>query len=347
MHAERRHRVANNRLLVTPMAISLLLGMLATCGVTAAAPCTGDKSGSGFATYYNYTPGSGACSFAGDDFEPLVAAINSTDYAGSQMCGRYLHVTGPRGSVDVRIVDLCPACATGDLDLNAAAFGSIANPADGRVAIRWKTIADPTDGTVFLQLSAGSNPYCLQMQPRSTRYEISTIEYLGPNGYVNAPRQSYNYFNVDGSLGLPVPLASLFTVRLTDVNGQRLVLSGIPLAAAHLHASGTQFPVCDVLDVPAASLPGELALHVPSPNPFWRSTVLAFDVAHAGDVVLRLYDAGGRRVRTLVQHHLGAGRHEATWNSLDDAGRPLASGVYFCRLSAGAAVDQQRIVLAD
>ncbi|HEY6196930.1 MAG TPA: expansin EXLX1 family cellulose-binding protein [Candidatus Eisenbacteria bacterium] len=333
-------------LVVTAAAVSIGLGAFAASATIAAAACTGDTSGAGFATSYSYTPGSGACSY-GDDFGSFVAAINPTDYAGSEMCGRYLRVTGPLGSVNVRIVDLCPTCATGDVDLNAAAFGAIGNPADGRVAITWKTIAAPVSGNVFLQISTGSNPFFLQLQPRQTRYGVASLEYLGPSGYVTARRETYNYFTVDGSLGVPVPLGSPFTVRLTDVNGQQMVLAGIPLVAGHLHAGDAQFPACDAADAPGARLPRALALHLPAPNPFRRSTVLVFDVPREGDVILRLYDASGRRVRTLVREHLAAGRHEAAWQGLDDAGRPLASGVYFCRLSAGSAVDQKRIVLAD
>jgi expansin len=333
--------------LILPAALSVVLGLLAAHAPTAAAACTGDKSSSGFATYYNYTPGSGACSYAGDDSEPLVAAVNPTDYAGSQMCGSYLRVTGPLGSVDVRVVDLCPSCAAGDLDLNSPAFAAIANPADERVAITWKTVPSPLHGNVFLQISTGTNPYFLQVQPRRCRYGIAAVEYLGPSGYVNAPRETYNYFTVDGSLGVPLPLTGLFTVRLTDVNGQQIVLASIPLVAGHLHAGEAQFPDCTLLDAPEAALPRELALRLPAPNPFRRSTVLAFDLAREGDVLLRLYDASGRRVRTLVQQHFAAGQYQVAWQGIDDAGRPLASGVYFCRLSAGTAFDQKRIVLTD
>src|SRR5262245_39260780 len=104
--------------------LPLAAGLLALIACRAmAAPCV-DQSGSGFATFYSYVPGSGACSFAGDDFGSLVAAANPVDYANSKLCGSYVHVTGPLGSVDVRIVDLCPSCAAGDLDLNAAAFAA-------------------------------------------------------------------------------------------------------------------------------------------------------------------------------------------------------------------------------
>jgi expansin (peptidoglycan-binding protein) len=328
-------------------ALSLALALAAASAAPAVAACTGDATGSGFATFYHYTPGSGACSYTGDDFEPLVAAINPTDYAGSEMCGRYLRVTGPLGAVDVRIVDLCASCAAGDVDLNAAAFALIADPLAGRVAVTWKTIASPLDDNVFLQLSTGSNAFFLQIQPRDTRYGVAKLEYLAPSGYVTARRETYNDFTVDGSLGVPLPLSGLFTVRVTDVNGQALVFPGIPLSAGHLHAGNAQFPACETASAPPDALPRTLALRVPWPNPVRGATRLVFDVPRASDVVLRLYDAAGRRVCTLLQAPLAAGSHAVAWRGLDDAGRPLASGVYFCRLTAGADVEQRRIVLAN
>jgi flagellar hook assembly protein FlgD len=50
---------------------------------------------------------------------------------------------------------------------------------------------------------------------------------------------------------------------------------------------------------------------------------------------LRIYNAQGRLVRTLLSSFLAAGPHSVSWNGLDDRGRPSSSGVYFIRLQAG------------
>ena len=44
---------------------------------------------------------------------------------------------------------------------------------------------------------------------------------------------------------------------------------------------------------------------------------------------VRVYDVAGRLVRTLVEGNLDAGPHEIVWDGTDDAGRRVASGVYF------------------
>lgn len=95
---------------------------------------------SGEATYYD-ADGTGACGFsASNDF--MVAAINDEQYS-KENCGRCVSVTGPRGTVTVRIVDKCPGCDEGDLDLSQTAFGKIAKLSDGRVPITWRFVACP------------------------------------------------------------------------------------------------------------------------------------------------------------------------------------------------------------
>ena len=55
-------------------------------------------------------------------------------------------------------------------------------------------------------------------------------------------------------------------------------------------------------------------------------------MASNGDVGLRIYDLAGRRVRTLVDAQLEAGRYDTTWDGKNDAGVEVASGTYFYRL---------------
>jgi expansin len=94
---------------------------------------------SGEATYYA-ADGTGSCGFKASPNDLNVAAMNKSQYAKS-WCGQCVLVTGPKGSVKVRIVDLCPGCAHGDLDLSEEAFTSIAALSAGRVKITWHVVA--------------------------------------------------------------------------------------------------------------------------------------------------------------------------------------------------------------
>lgn len=100
-----------------------------------------------------------------------------------------------------------------------------------------------------------------------------------------------------------------------------------------------------VADAPPAPVV-VFALEQNAPNPFNPRTVIGFSLERSGAVRLRIHDAAGRLVRTLHDGTaLAAGRHEAAWEGLDDAGRPVAAGVYQCRLEAGGQVAARRLTL--
>jgi flagellar hook assembly protein FlgD len=81
------------------------------------------------------------------------------------------------------------------------------------------------------------------------------------------------------------------------------------------------------------------------PNPFNPATTVEYELMARTPVSLRIYDVNGVLVRALVDETLPAGTHQAAWNGTDDAGRVVASGVYYCRLEAGATRTAMRMVL--
>jgi hypothetical protein len=74
-------------------------------------------------------------------------------------------------------------------------------------------------------------------------------------------------------------------------------------------------------------------LLVSRPNPFNPSTTVDFELAASGKAELAVYDATGRLLRRLVDSDLGAGKHSATWDGRDSAGREVGSGSYFFQLT--------------
>ena len=81
------------------------------------------------------------------------------------------------------------------------------------------------------------------------------------------------------------------------------------------------------------------------PNPFNAHTEIRFDLAAAGTIELTIYDAQGRRVRTLESGEWAAGPHRSIWDGTDSAGRTVASGVYYASLETGRERLVQRMVL--
>ncbi|MDP2884769.1 MAG: FG-GAP-like repeat-containing protein [Ignavibacteria bacterium] len=87
-------------------------------------------------------------------------------------------------------------------------------------------------------------------------------------------------------------------------------------------------------------IPAEFALEQNYPNPFNPSTVISFSISSRSYVSLRVFDAMGREVATLISEELPAGNHSRQWNATG-----MASGVYFYRLNAGDFVQTKKFVL--
>jgi len=82
----------------------------------------------------------------------------------------------------------------------------------------------------------------------------------------------------------------------------------------------------------------------PAPNPFRLDTRLRFALVEPGRVTIRLFDTGGRAVRTLAAGTWEAGEHSVVWDGRDESGRAVSSGTYFARLSAGGRTTERRVV---
>ncbi|MEE9269989.1 MAG: SBBP repeat-containing protein [Candidatus Krumholzibacteria bacterium] len=81
------------------------------------------------------------------------------------------------------------------------------------------------------------------------------------------------------------------------------------------------------------------------PNPFRLSTLIRFSVSGQYAVDIRVYNAMGKLVRTLVDQPMSYGTYQVEWEGRDNSGRPLASGVYFYQLRAGPAMLTKKTVL--
>lgn len=117
-----------------------------------AGPCTTGSSSSssifqGRATYYSVGTGYTACGSKHSDTE-YIAALNGAQFDPytpngnpnkNTLCNKQAKVTGPKGSVIVKVVDKCPGCRFGDLDLSKAAFRqAVGDLSIGLAQISWQ-----------------------------------------------------------------------------------------------------------------------------------------------------------------------------------------------------------------
>ena len=81
------------------------------------------------------------------------------------------------------------------------------------------------------------------------------------------------------------------------------------------------------------------------PNPFSRSTEIAFHLARSGRATVRIYDLAGQVVATVLDRELPAGPHVVTWDGRDRSGGPVPSGLYFSRLTSDEGQGVRRMML--
>jgi len=153
--------------------------------------------------------------------------------------------------------------------------------------------------------------------------------------YVLVPGES-TLVHVDAQFVDPAPFIPYDIVLSADIDGN--YAPDAETAAGMINSE----PALDVVAVPpgAASPPDRFELADTWPNPFHRSLAVAFDLPGPASVKLELYDVSGRRVRSVVEARVGAGRNLRV---LDATG--LHSGVYLLRIESQGRVRTRRVVM--
>jgi len=129
---------------------------------------------------------------------------------------------------------------------------------------------------------------------------------------------------------------------ITDVEGAANTLTGNGFDSfADLTAAQG-----DVTDVAEDMIPVRTEIASIYPNPFNPMTKVELTLEKAGPVQVAIFNVRGQKVRTLENGVLESGSHELTWRGLDDGGRAVPSGVYFCRLMTDEKVVTQKMLLA-
>jgi hypothetical protein len=111
-------------------------------------------------------------------------------------------------------------------------------------------------------------------------------------------------------------------------------ISGVKTAVEEKTQEENQLPISYALE---QNYPNPFSANGASGNP---STTIAFTLPKPSEVALKIFDASGREVSTLVEGKLPAGRHEVVLDA-----NPYSSGMYFYRLQAGEFSQTRRLML--
>lgn len=138
------------------------------------------------------------------------------------------------------------------------------------------------------------------------------------------------YFHPEAEMGGVSPFHVFYQVAARDLSGN----ISAPVAPETVSA------------VEGQALPARFALHDNVPNPFNPMTTIRFDLPTEARISLRIFDISGRLIAVLKNNEMeSAGRHEVVWRGRDQAGQPVAAGVYFYRMEGPQFEQTRRMVL--
>ncbi len=271
------------------------------CAVALAAP-PGDAARSGKATYYDSKGGGGNCSFVSAPADRLYVALGPSDYSSAAACGGYLDVTGPKGKVRVLIMDQCPECPAGHLDLSKEAFAKIADPVQGVVPVTYRAVVNPPlSGPLTFRMKDGVSLWWFAVQVGNHGNPLRSVEARSAgSGWRSAVRHDYNYWLVESGLGL-----APYTIRVTDMYGNQATATGIGMLLEQVQTSKVSLYAPGAVPRTPASTPPSSVRPTPTPSvTAVPATSAGTPTAEAAEAVVttgpaRALDVGAGRVTPL------------------------------------------------
>ncbi|MFN0151353.1 MAG: FlgD immunoglobulin-like domain containing protein [bacterium] len=161
------------------------------------------------------------------------------------------------------------------------------------------------------------------------RKAMSVAEGGHTDGTINLDNAALEMRIVGANAGVLCPIAP--TWQTLRIHGNNATSTGVGI--------GTPGGLTGVVDEECFESVGI------GPNPFGMTTTISYRLQRPAGIVLTIYDAVGRRVRTLIDQHQLSGSGSAQWDGLDERGRELGSGPYFYRLAADGHAVTGKILL--
>lgn len=137
-------------------------------------------------------------------------AINAKQYDNSLSCGKCVNIKYNNRNINAIVVDICPECAYGDLDLFTETYNELIQEDPGRKKISWEFINCPTElvfNSVQLRLDE-LNHYWVNIQPENFKCGIKSIFIKQENNWIEMARNDNLmmglYFNYNTKINFPI-----------------------------------------------------------------------------------------------------------------------------------------------
>jgi uncharacterized protein (TIGR02145 family) len=172
---------------------------------------------------------------------------------------------------------------------------------DNNVNLNWNTASELNSSSFEIQRKS---------ENKTNWIKIASIP---ASGNSNSPK-NYFYFDKNISLG-----KYTYRLKMIDLDGSFKYSNNI------------------ILEIKP---PAKFDLYNAYPNPFNPVTTIKYQVPVNTLVTIKLFDAIGREITTIVNETKPAGIYEVTLN-----GKNLSSGIYFYRMDAGSFIKTKKIVI--
>jgi len=255
-------------------------------------------------------------SYAGLDYDP-------TDI-GYRISGGELHSVGGSGI---------------DTENKTITFNISGLSKSGKAAYEFQIVANDESGqTLPVVLSTFT---AIAMAHGTVRIDWVTQSETGVQGF-------YLLRNTDTNLGVAQIVSPIIVATNTSsavaysYEDREIPSNGIYyywLQIADLDGMSSFFGPIAVLvtnsgDNPGTPTPIITTLKDVYPNPFNPDVFIPFDLATKSQVSVRIYNAKGQLIRTLLDQSLNADTYTIKWDGRDDRGYTCSTGVYFIKMQA-------------
>lgn len=196
------------------------------------------------------------------------------------------------------------------LPIQLASFTGQVVPGRG-VLLKWTTVSEINNYGFYVQRRTSVD---------STFSDLHNV-FIPGHGTTNEP---HHYEFLDSTVTGPV---YHYRLRQVDLDGTQSFSPAI---------------VVNLLTSVQENLPIEFALFQNYPNPFNPVTTVRYDIPTPSRVNLKVYNIIGQVVKTLIDEVQEPGYKRINWNSDNNFGNQVASGVYFYRIEAASITEAGR-----
>jgi hypothetical protein len=220
---------------------------------------------------------------------------------------------------------------------------------DGSLSAGATTVATITDlfaarafttrANRLLRLGSGKQTWSIEIEPIARSFSVADVDYASVRmkstgtGTVSeihvASGKTFSAGDADGNGTVDFPA----TFARQDLEALFANVSGstsVPVTIEGEITSGGTFRALADIGVVASKGPAAVSIY---PNPLNPTGEVWFRVTAPGRVRVELFDVSGRLVRVLADRFAQAGSQRCAVDGKNHEGAPLASGVYYVRIS--------------